>query len=291
MTQFPYVYERSKRGNTLRRQIAQDTIAYTKEGLYGLDGRDVALPRRQGRGFSEAEIINEDTAGERRGRSFDAQYILAPLDSFEAAGKMAEDTERTAVHNFACASHAGGGFLKGSRAQEESLCRESTLFESISSPTAAPFYSMNKASIGKFYPVSMIFSPSVAVFRDADLNLLPEPFALSVFTLAAPNLKGRASGASKAELYGHMKRQLTTMFRAASSRDIATLVLGAWGCGAFGHNPYEVAGLTRRALEEDGWESEFRQIIFAVKPTRDPVNLQAFAQVFRDRLEDTARRS
>ncbi len=50
--------------------------------------------------------------------------------SYQAAMRLHKENpgDRIAVMNFANAFHAGGGVTKGSSAQEESLCRTSTLY-------------------------------------------------------------------------------------------------------------------------------------------------------------------
>lgn len=42
-----------------------------------------------------------------------------------------------------------------------------------------------------------------------------------------------------------------------------SIVLGAWGCGAFGNDGYEIAGLFKRALEEN-FMGAFENVIFAI---------------------------
>ncbi|MBR3234713.1 MAG: TIGR02452 family protein, partial [Atopobiaceae bacterium] len=53
--------------------------------------------------------------------------------SFEAARAIAQEMPgaRIAVHNFASPINPGGGVVAGSSAQEESLCRCSTLYDSL----------------------------------------------------------------------------------------------------------------------------------------------------------------
>ena len=55
-----------------------------------------------------------------------AEIIISGKRSYEAAGKY--KGQRVCVHNFASASNPGGGVTKGASAQEECLCRCSSLY-------------------------------------------------------------------------------------------------------------------------------------------------------------------
>lgn len=215
-----------------------------------------------------------------------ATYAFANLDSFSAARAFLQDTTGAAVHNFANARTPGGGFFEGSRAQEESLCRESTLYASLASADATPYYARNRQSAETFYPTGLVYSPHVVVFRDADLALLEKPYSLSVLTVAAPNLHGRARGASSPEIERHMKEQMRLMFSEASKHGVRTLVLGAWGCGAFGHDARVVSKYFRDVLVDEGWDAHFENIIFAVRGAADHENVQAFVNTFADEFAD-----
>jgi uncharacterized protein (TIGR02452 family) len=63
---------------------------------------------------------------------------------------------------------------------------------------------------------------------------------------------------SKARIYAPEDRILAIAFD-NWRRD---LVLGAWGCGVFGNDPFDVAALFKQAL--DACPGVFRKVVFAV---------------------------
>lgn len=184
------------------------------------------------------------------------------------------------VMNFANAYHPGGGYLNGSSAQEESLCRESTLYASIANKDAEIMYRSNKVSKNPFNTEYMLISPCVEVFRDGENTYLKKPFTTSVMTLAAPNLcydpKFYNAHISEDELDTYMINRLRSYFMVLYDKGYKTITTGAWGCGAFGHDPYKVSGYFKTLLYEEGWIHNFDKILFAVKCGRDKTNYEAF---------------
>ncbi|PPQ74055.1 hypothetical protein CVT24_012948 [Panaeolus cyanescens] len=91
------------------------------------------------------------------------------------------------VLNFASAKKPGGGFLNGAQAQEESLARVSTLYPSLLTPTAQAFYGHWQADPDNaFYTHSIVYSPSVALFRN-DKGDWKAPIVADILTCAAVN--------------------------------------------------------------------------------------------------------
>jgi uncharacterized protein (TIGR02452 family) len=60
-----------------------------------------------------------------------------------------------------------------------------------------------------------------------------------------------------------------------------SIVLGAWGCGAFGNDGHEIAALFRKALEQN-FKGAYRQVIFAIVDwSRERRFIGPFQEAFR----------
>lgn len=113
--------------------------------------------------------------------------------------------------------------------------------------------------------------------------------SVDVITVAAPDLRtksnihaviiGNGTYMNDAELFGyHVKRAIHIM-TCAAAKGADTLVLGAFGCGAFQNNPEVVARAYKVALDE--FPNVFRRIEFAVYCSpRDDTNYQVFNRIF-----------
>ena len=190
--------------------------------------------------------------------------------TFEAAQKLHKKypDKRIAVLNFASATNPGGGVTHGASAQEEALCRCSTLYPTLNQkPMWELFYNVNRNEKNVLHSDACIYSPDVIVFKsDASIpQMLPthEWFAVDVISCAAPNLRNVVSNAynvesgdavtvTSDELYQiHLKRARHIMTVAAANQT-DMLVLGAFGCGAFANDPHVVAKAMFDALKEFG---------------------------------------
>jgi uncharacterized protein (TIGR02452 family) len=261
-------------------QTARETMAITKAGRYSWKGEERVLPEGD---FRAVEVVSPECGAELLGRDFSGAFQgemcrieVTEEDSFLAAARI----ERPLVLNFANAHHPGGGFLIGARAQEEALCRASTLYASISSEKAREMYRYNNTHPGAVESDYMLLSPEVCVFRDIGCEPLERPFRTAVLTAPAPNRRGAALFASEARIRETFLRRIRIILRVAVDRGYRNLVLGAWGCGAFGNDPGMVAECFRTALAGDGFGRAFDTVVFAVYGKPDGPNLQAFRGVF-----------
>lgn len=269
------------------RRVARETRLITEQGFYFKDGERVDLV---GENFGEAVVILPDDAKEfaiqlRRTRrrhvvgKYFAEISISNEDSFFAARKLGGNC---LVMNFASATSPGGGFLNGANAQEESLCRESTLYRSLTSEAASEMYGYNNRHKNPCEYNAMILSPNVCVFRDIKDEFLDEPFTTAVVTIPALNKNGGAKNIPQGTINEIMVSRLRNLLATAAYYGYKNLVLGAWGCGAFGHEPKTVAEYFYEVIIYKEFGMYFDKIIFAILDRGAKRNLKAFQSVFDD---------
>ena len=78
--------------------------------------------------------------GRKRSPSHITHVEIANLTTLVAAKEIVDKGMKVAVLNFANPIEPGGGFLSGSRAQEESLCRSSALYHTIRDNEMYPWH-------------------------------------------------------------------------------------------------------------------------------------------------------
>ena len=188
--------------------------------------------------------------------------------TFEAAVRLAKQYpgKKIAVLNFASASHPGGGVRHGSRAQEESLCRCSTLYPTLTQDFLwKQYYEVNRAARNVIHTDACIYSPGIVICKsDTDWpERLPQAdwCTVDVITCAAPNLRYEPANQYNPEtgesvvilpdelqrIHEQRARQILAV-AAVNGADI--LVLGAFGCGAFRNDPNAVAKAYDNVIKE-----------------------------------------
>lgn len=224
-----------------------------------------------------------------------ANVIVTKKRTFEAAA--AYKNQHVAVHNFASASNPGGGVTKGANAQEECLCRCSGLYFCLNTPAMwEGFYKPHRDAHDPIHNDDIIYTPRVTVFKTdtATPQLLPESewYDVDIITCAAPNLRNQPSNRYNSgdgnrqvkmkdkELLALHEKKLRRILEVALSEGCETIILGAFGCGAFQNNP-EVVALANRNVIKD-YLHAFKNIEFAVYcPPHDDSNFMIFERVLK----------
>jgi len=188
-----------------------------------------------------------------------------------AARRLVGSGFKVIALNFANGIHPGGGFLSGAKAQEEVLCRSSALYLTL---VGDPMYEAHSKRPEPDSTDWAIYSPDVPVFRTDDGTALEEPWLLSFISCAAPY----APAIGQPRSGDLLQRRIHRVLNIARSYGYSALVLGAWGCGAFGNDPRRTARDFREALETE-FDGAFSDIVFAIT---DWSSERRFLGPFRD---------
>ena len=163
--------------------MLQDTLDILEQGYYLLGEKKVELKLSK----EEMREIDVYLPGE-------IQVISESRDSFSLAIEKTKDActlpERNEkpvlVLNLANSVNPGGGVRRGATAQEEDLCRKSSILLSLESPDAAAYYNYNKSLRTYMGSGAVMITPQVEIIKDERGKLLPESVIVSVMTCAAP---------------------------------------------------------------------------------------------------------
>ena len=269
-------------------EIFEDSVALMNENENLQRSIEASISKQ--RLYLEAEEV-----GVRRKVKSNTKTVVSKKRSFEAAAEYARDGKKVCVLNFASSTNPGGGVTRGSSAQEECLCRCSTLYPCLNIEKMwDAFYGPHRAAGNPLYNDDCLYTPGVVVFK-SDVSF-PERmeeadwYQVDVITCAAPNLRSVPSnfmnpcaGETPTEienekLYKLHQQRIEKIFRIAAVNRAEILILGAFGCGAF-CNPPEVVAKAFKAVQEK-YTSYFETIEYAVFCGRyETENYQVFRKV------------
>jgi len=191
--------------------------------------------------------------------------IMSKKRSFEAARSYIG--KKIAVLNFAN-NHNVGGAPFSAGAQEESLCRISTLYNCLLYEYRS-FYAHHKElykehKINHWGNSDLIYTPDVVVYKSDESapKMLEKKdwYKVDVITSAAPKLPYDIGYIEPMDWGAAGLPRLRRVFEIAKKNNVEVLILGAWGCGAF-HNPPEAVALTFKLLLE---QYHFETVEFAI---------------------------
>lgn len=184
--------------------------------------------------------------------------------------QCAKSLDNACILNFASAISVGGGVKYGANAQEESICRASSLYCDLIKHTE--YYESNIDN-QPLYLDWTIYTPGVIVIKDEFTGEHIDPFKISVVTCPAPYYHHIKDKSNIEAIYRKRINHILSVIQDNGHKDI---VLGAWGCGAFGNDPKLIAKAFKKALYSEKYE--FDNVYFAIYGRQS--NFDAFVNEF-----------
>eukprot|EP01126_Amoeba_proteus_P013222 TRINITY_DN1556_c0_g1_i6.p1 TRINITY_DN1556_c0_g1~~TRINITY_DN1556_c0_g1_i6.p1 ORF type:complete len:358 (-),score=71.98 TRINITY_DN1556_c0_g1_i6:85-1158(-) len=257
------------------KEVAKETLEILSTGVYTVSDQivDIRIQQREaerntilyGVGAFPHPALDDTVLCKKVETSF--QFLEST--TLEAAIRLCNEGSDPGVLNFASAKNPGGGFIKGSVAQEESLARNSGLYGCLTQPHVSKYYNDNKNDSSGIYTHNIIYSPSVPVFRDEISYELVQPTFISFITAPAVNFTIAQKRVEDAcHILNSMLERMDRVLAIAALNSHVQLVLGAWGCGVFGNDPNDVALMWRKFLVAGKYQYTFEKIVFAVPDER-----------------------
>ena len=284
------------------REMLDDTLHIMENGFYVKDGREIKLKLSLDDMKKITVYLPEDVKKNANMPDFNppcasekCEYSCENADSYTIAMRAAEnpsshdkDSAGVLVLNMANPVNPGGGVRRGAMAQEEDLCRKSSLLLSLESSEAKKYYEYNKSLHTNLSSGALMITPRVEIIKDENGELLDDTVIVSVLTFAAPYIAWGLEGMSEDEYRAMLFERITDMLKCVAYLGYKHLVLGAWGCGAFHNDAHVMSDIFRKALKELNYNGHsdkdlFTRIDFAVLDrSRRGYNFNEFFRNFGD---------
>ncbi|MCD7747678.1 MAG: TIGR02452 family protein [Firmicutes bacterium] len=302
------IRERERQKEMLKKkniEILNDTLNILEKGSYSKNGQEIKLHFSSERLRDARVFLPEDIESMRvqnassviNGANYiegigcrlgceNADTLALAQKEYQWLIKNGEQSPRILVLNLASATHPGGQTRKGAGAQEEDICRRTSLLLSLESEDAKKYYEYNKALKTRMGSDAILLSPNVEVIKSFDSETLAEPFTVSVISCSAPMVRLGLEGMSQQEYEMMLYKRIYGILLVAASHKYRHLILGAFGCGIYGNDAAVVSDLFNHAIcsftyDGQSFNQLFASIDFAVlcKPDKD-YNYREFCRNF-----------
>lgn len=249
------------------KDVMTETLKIVENKSYKIDSKVVKLESKR---FNKKSIVYNSAPQFKISKNVSSTKLyLFNGDTFDAALWSIKELNavQPLVLDFASDTNPGGGCLSNQQGtQEESLCRRSSLFVSLKN-TKYPIPSMG-----------CIYVPDVVVFRDRNMGLISEPYWVSVVAASLRSMSSSSDGKLKGKDEEVVVNKISTILNVALEYNHKCIILGAWGCGAFGNSASEIARAFDKVIKLK-YNKTFDHIVFAI-PKKSNNCFSEFSKVF-----------
>ena len=201
---------------------------------------------------------------------YETKIEVVNNDSLYEAENLVKMGLNPCVLNMASFHTPGGGVTRGSSAQEENIFRRTNIFKSLYqfSNIGTDFgVGQREERYPLDYNFGGIYTPNVTVFKgseDTEYSALEKPFEVGVVSVAAVKNPRCENGKLVPWVVDTLKNKIRQIFDIALENGHDSLVLSAFGCGAYKTPPTEMARLFHEVLSSENYKNAFKVIHFAI---------------------------
>jgi uncharacterized protein (TIGR02452 family) len=269
----------------IRCPIALMTGRATTEGFYtSPSGKKNLLHSGEQLLKGSRVISNSNLEYSMEIRYEESKIVVVDRDCLKAAEEEIKNgAKKVAVLMFASPLEPGGAMEEGNNGQEEDLCRRSDIFGFMWDQShfiaSTSFYNLvdlkEPHQVDPKYTAMvnnrMIHVPQVNIFRsgkNANYEMLEKPFEVGMLISPALDRPGYEKKNEKI----HYKRiedeeqlckLIMTQLKVSYEENYDTVILGAFGCGAFCNPPELIAEFYKRLIEKY-FKGAFKKVVFAI---------------------------
>lgn len=220
------------------------------------------------------EVLAEENLArwevERNGRHPRPILLITMEDTLNAAEKYTKIFgTKFAILNMANAHYPGGGYKNGRAAQEENIYRRTnaSILDRYPKYTQMESDQINGKDPKKGYPLRTLIcikGPEIAgTGTGYDLLDDNDVFAVEEMRSAAVNQNSKATlPLSRDDLREEMSFRIALQFKTLILAGYRHVILGAFGCGAFGNDPIMISNIYRKYLER--YRDNFDVVVFGI---------------------------
>ena len=245
----------------------------------------ISSGRRKKKGKDQQDIYEETQATERDHNDISSQpkaqlnIKIRVTDTLKAAHDLVPSPspkrgsrKNVAILNMASPLRPGGGVLNGATSQEESLCVRTTLLPSL------------KEEWYRLPEVGGVWSPDVLVFQLGDDVELGKAERFWVDVLSAAMLRFPEVSAEEKAYVNEKDREMVVkkmkaVMNILQAKGTESVVLGAWGCGAYGNPIAEIVQAWKKVLLGAGKKKKGKNL---PSPAQDLTPLKAVVFAIKD---------
>jgi len=247
-----------------RIEVQRETIKHIEKNSRKYKSKSIKYPNYEPRYDKRWGKLNHKTV-----------ISVEPTDTLESVVQLINDDYRSKIGFLVMANstNKGGGYLRGTNGQEESICRRTDLHNCFK---------------GMKYPIpefGTFFVQGVSIIRETEkeqYKFFEKPYkACCVLSAAYHDPPADKNGRLTDGYRTKTKHKLEAVLNTFLEESCYNIVLGAYGCGAFGNPVKDIALIFKELLESDKYKNTFQKVVFAVLKEAGGNNYNAFREIFK----------